>query len=65
MNVTTDLCMFNFQQKLLRMNFKNIYIYHTFGTIAGTKINYPGIGRRKQIQSVNNKLNENFELRDL
>lgn len=40
-----------------------IFIYHTFGTIAGTKINYPGIGLKKQIQGVNNKLNKNFQLK--
>lgn len=64
MNVTTDLCMFNLQQKLLKMNLR-IFIYHSFGTVAGTKINYPEIGCKKQFQSVNNKLNKNFELRNL
>lgn len=38
-------------------------MYHTFGTIAGTKINYPGIRHKKQIQGVNNKPSKNFELK--
>lgn len=54
--------MFEFQQKLLKTNLR-IFVYHTFGTIAGTKINYPGIRHKKQIQGVNNKPNKNFELK--
>lgn len=63
MNATTDLCMFNFQQKLLKMNL-GIFIYHTSGTRAGTKINFPEIKCKKQIQGINN-LNKNFDLRNI
>lgn len=56
--------MFEFQQKLLKTNLR-IFVYHAFGTIAGTKINYPGIRHKKQTQGVNNKPNKNFELKEI
>lgn len=60
----TDLCMLELQQKVLKTKL-GVFVYHTSGTTASTKIHSPGIRHKKQIQGVNSKPDKNSELKEI